>query len=135
MQPPARPIADQKLDEIGHLVTRHRPLIKMIVAEGNRRMSLRGSAQRDVDVTVRFLRDRLGKIDEQMKILIAKNPSWRWAKSIPEASKSQAFTIVYEFERKTAAATTASCDLDKSRAICKSLGVTQIILLTVSCIQ
>ena len=77
VQPPARPIADQKLEEIGYLVTRHRQLIEMIVAEGNRRMSLRGTAQHDVDVTIRFLRDRLGKVDEQMKALIAKHPDWK----------------------------------------------------------
>jgi len=77
VQPPARPVADQKLEEIGHLVTRHRQLIEMIVTEGNRRMSLRGTAQRDVDVTIRFLRDRLDKIDEQMKTLIAKHPDWK----------------------------------------------------------
>ena len=33
-------------------------------------------AQRDVDATIRFLRDRLDKIDEQMKVLIAKQPEW-----------------------------------------------------------
>ncbi len=77
VQPPPRPIADQKLEEIGHLVTRHRQLIEMIVAEGNRRMSLRGTAQHDVDVTIRFLRDRLDKIDEQMKTLIAQHPEWK----------------------------------------------------------
>ena len=77
VQPPARPVADQQLEEIGHLVTRHRQLIEMIVAEGNRRMSLRGTAQRDVDASIRFLRDRLDKIDEQMKTLIAKHPDWK----------------------------------------------------------
>ena len=77
VQPPARPVADQQLEEIGHLVTRHRQLIEMIVAEGNRRMSLRGTAQRDVDTTIRFLRDRLDKIDEQLKTLIAKHPEWK----------------------------------------------------------
>ncbi len=76
VQPPARPVADQELQEIAQLVTRHRQLIEMIVAEGNRRMSLQGVAQRDVDVTIRFLRDRLDKIDGQMKALIAKHPEW-----------------------------------------------------------
>ena len=76
VQPPARPIADQQLQEIAQLVTRHRQLIEMIVAEGNRRLSSRGTAQRDVDVTIRFLRNRLEKIDEQMKTLIAKQPEW-----------------------------------------------------------
>ncbi len=77
VQPPVRPVADQKLEEIGHLVTRHRQLIEMIVAEGNRRMSLRGTAQRDVDVTIGFLRDRLDKIEEQLKVLIADHPDWK----------------------------------------------------------
>ena len=33
VQPPVRPVPDQQLEEIGHLVTRHRQLIEMIVAE------------------------------------------------------------------------------------------------------
>jgi transposase len=77
VQPPARAIADRKLQEIGHLVTRHRQLVEMIVAEQNRRMSLSGSARKDVDATIRFLRERLDKIDERMKTMIAKQPEWR----------------------------------------------------------
>ena len=76
VQPPARPAPDQQLEEIGHLATRHRQLIEMIVAEQNRQLSLLGTARRDVDVTIRFLRDRLDKIDEQMKTLIAEHPEW-----------------------------------------------------------
>jgi transposase len=76
VQPPTRPIADEKLEAIGHLVTRHRQLIEMLVAERNRRMSLRGTARRDVDATIRFLRGRLDKIDEEMKTLIAEHPDW-----------------------------------------------------------
>jgi len=77
VQPPARPVPDQQLEEIGHLVTRHRQLVQMIVAEQNRRMSSMGTARRDIDATIRFLRDRLDKIDEQMKTLITKHPEWR----------------------------------------------------------
>lgn len=76
VQPPARAVADQQLQEIGHLVTRHRQLVEMIGAERNRRMSLSGSARQDVDVTIRFLRDCRDKIDEQVKALIAKQPEW-----------------------------------------------------------
>ena len=39
-------------------------------------MSLRGTARRDMDATIRFLRGRLDKIDEEMKTLIAKHPDW-----------------------------------------------------------
>ena len=76
VQPPARGVPDEQLEEIGHLVTRHRQLIEMIVAEQNRGMSLRGTARKDVEVTIRFLRDRLDRIDEQMKTLIATHPEW-----------------------------------------------------------
>jgi transposase len=76
VQPPVRGVPDQQLEEIGHLVSRHRQLIEMIVAERNRRMSSMGAARRDIDATIRFLRDRLDKIDEQMKTLIAKHPEW-----------------------------------------------------------
>src|SRR3954451_2437440 len=49
VQPPVRRMADQQLTEIGQLVTRRRQLVEMIVAEQNRRMSMLGSARRDVD--------------------------------------------------------------------------------------
>jgi transposase len=76
VRPPARPVPDQQLDEIGHLVTRHRQLIEMIVAERNRRMSSRGTARCDIDATIRFLQGRLDKVDEQLQSLIAKHPEW-----------------------------------------------------------
>ncbi len=74
VRPPARALPDQQLEEIGHLVTRHRQLVEMIVAEQNRQMSMHGCARRDVDATIRFLRKRLERIDEQLKRLIAKHP-------------------------------------------------------------
>src|SRR4051812_45896055 len=76
VRPPARPLPDQQLDEIGHLVTRHRQLIEMIVAERNRRMSLRGTARCDIDATIRFLQGRLDKVDEQLQSLIVNHPEW-----------------------------------------------------------
>jgi transposase len=76
VKPPCRSMKDRQLDELSHLVTRHRQLVEMMVAERNRRMSLRGDAQHDIDATIRFLQSRLKKIDEQLKDLIAENPDW-----------------------------------------------------------
>ncbi len=39
VEPPVRAVRDQQLEEIGQLVTRHRQLIEMLVAERNRRLS------------------------------------------------------------------------------------------------
>jgi transposase len=77
VQPPVRPIAGQQLEEIGQLVTRRRQLVEMMVAERNRRVSLTGFVQRDVDATIRFLRGRLNKIDEEIKASITKHPEWK----------------------------------------------------------
>jgi transposase len=49
----------------------------MLVAERNRRLSCVGTAQREVDVTIRFLEGRLDKVDRQIKSLIAEHPEWR----------------------------------------------------------
>ncbi len=76
VKPPCRPVKDRLLDELDQLVTRHRQLVEMIVAERNRRMSLRGDAQNDIDVTVRFLKGRLKQVDERLKALIDKNTEW-----------------------------------------------------------
>ena len=77
VQPPARAVLSQALEELGALVTRHRQLIEMIVAERNRRMSMRGAARKDVDATIHFLRERLTNIDEQLKKLISANSEWQ----------------------------------------------------------
>jgi transposase len=77
MEPPVRAVRDQQLEEIGQLVTRHRQLIEMLVAERNRRLSRMGTVQHDVDVTIRFLEGRLDKVDRQIKTLIAEHPDWR----------------------------------------------------------
>ncbi len=76
VKPPCRLVKDQKLNELDQLVTRHRQLVEMIVAERNRRLSLRGDAQNDIDVTVRFLRGRLKQVDQRLKTLIENNPEW-----------------------------------------------------------
>jgi transposase len=73
VKPPCRPIKDPKLDE---LVTRHGQLVEMIVAERNRRMSLRGSAQNDINVTIRFFQGRLKQVDERLSTLIDQDPEW-----------------------------------------------------------
>jgi hypothetical protein len=46
-----------------------------LVAERNRRISCMGAARRDVDATIRFLPDRLDKIDELMKRLLRSIPN------------------------------------------------------------
>lgn len=76
VKPPCRLVKDPKLDDLNQLVTRHRQLVEMIVAERNRRMSLRGDAQSDIDVTVRFLQGRLKQVDERLKTLIDNHPHW-----------------------------------------------------------
>jgi transposase len=76
VKPPSRLVKDPKLDVLDQLVTRHRQLVEMIVAERNRRMSLRGEAQNDIDVTLRFLKGRLKQVDERLKTLIDKDPEW-----------------------------------------------------------
>lgn len=76
VKPSTRLVKDPKLDVLDQLVTRHRQLVEMIVAERNRRMSLRGEAQNDIDVTVRFLKGRLKQVDERLKTLIDKDPEW-----------------------------------------------------------
>jgi transposase len=76
VKPTCRPVKDPKLDELDQLVTRHRQLVEMIVAERNRRLSLRGDAQNDIDVTIRFLQGRLKQVDERLKMLIDKDPEW-----------------------------------------------------------
>lgn len=65
------------MNELHQLATRHRQLVEMIVAERNWRMSLRGDAQNDIEVTVRFLKDRLKQVNARLAALIEKNAEWK----------------------------------------------------------
>ena len=76
VKPPCQLVKDPKLDDLDQLVTRHRQLVEMIVAERNRRMSLRGDAQNDIDATIRFLQGRLKQVDERLKTLIDNHSHW-----------------------------------------------------------
>jgi transposase len=77
VQPPTRAVLSRDMEELGQLVTRHRQLVEMIVAERNRRMSMQGAAGKDIDATIRFLRERLSKVDEHLRTLIAANSEWQ----------------------------------------------------------
>jgi len=77
VQPTPRPIPDPATEELSQLVTRHRQLIEMIVAERNRGLSFRGAARRDIEVTTRFLRTRLKQIDQRLKELIEVQEEWK----------------------------------------------------------
>ena len=66
VKPLCRHVKDQKLDELDQLVTRHRQLVEMIVANEIGDV-LRGEAQNDIDVTIRFLQGRLKQVDERLK--------------------------------------------------------------------
>ncbi len=46
-------------------------------------MFLRGDAQNDIDVTVRFLQGRLKQVDERLKTLISNNPAWSRKAELP----------------------------------------------------
>lgn len=59
------------------MVKRHQQLVAIVVAEQNRRMSLRGTIRRDVDASIQFLQGRLRKIDEQIEKLIVTHPKWK----------------------------------------------------------
>lgn len=100
VQPAARALPDQQLEEIGHLVTRHRQLVEMIVAEQNRQMSMRGSARKDIEATIRFLRSRLDKLDEQIQAQIAKHPDWsaraKLLNSVPGVGPVLASSLIAE---------------------------------------
>ena len=77
VQPPVRLLAKPDLEELGDLVKRHQQLVEMIVAEQNRRLSVRGVARNDVDATLAFLKKRLQQIDQRITVLIAQHPQWK----------------------------------------------------------
>jgi transposase len=49
----------------------------MMVAEQNRRLSVRGIVRQDVETTIEFLKERLQQVDQRITALIAQHPRWK----------------------------------------------------------
>jgi transposase len=80
------------------LLTRRRQLIGILVAEKNRLSTARGDVARDVKAHVRWLEQRLKRIDDELREQVASSASWqakdKLLQSIPGVGPTLSMTLL-----------------------------------------
>jgi transposase len=98
LQPPLRSLASEVQAELQDLVTRRRQLVDMLTAEQNRASGLRSQAQADVTAHIKWLRDRIKQLDEQIEQHIQQSQVWHEKQqrliSFPSVGKVIAATLL-----------------------------------------
>jgi transposase len=83
VRPEARPIADEQQRRMEALMQRHRQIVEMIVAEGNRLEGCRDAKVReDIVETIKWLKRRLKDIDRDLDRELRNSPVWRERESL-----------------------------------------------------
>ncbi len=77
VNPMQRTIKDADTSELAALVTRRRQLVKMLVAEQNRFQQAAKRNQKDIKDHIKWLKKRLGNIDNQIRKDIENSSMWR----------------------------------------------------------
>ena len=101
VRPPARPIADAQAQALGELVARHRQVIEMIVAEGDRRrMASQRRVIRAIERHLALLQAELSELEGDIDGAIRKTPAWQeeadLLASVPGVGKATLRTLIAE---------------------------------------
>jgi transposase len=77
VKPEVRQLKDRQTSELTALVTRHRQIIEMIVAEKNRLKLANKRNKKDIKDHIQWLEKRLDKIETDIGKMIQSSPIWR----------------------------------------------------------
>jgi len=78
VQPEIRPFNDEKAEELREKLTRHRQLIQLRVAEGNRLAQARvRSVRNSIQAVLQVLEKQLKALDDDVDKLLRESPVWR----------------------------------------------------------
>jgi transposase len=86
VRPELRPLKDSASQELTGLVTRHRQIVGMIVAETNRLQAATRRNRRDIQTHIRWLEKRLKHTDDEIKREIKNGPLWRTTDQILQST-------------------------------------------------
>jgi transposase len=98
MQPEVRPLQSEAQTQLNDLVSRRRQLVEMWSVERNRVAQLRGSAQRDVEAHIQWLRERIDTIEQEIEQQLQQSQQWQPQKqlltSVPGVGQVVAATLL-----------------------------------------
>lgn len=77
IQPPARPLPDETVQELAALVGRRRQLVEMRTAERNRRPTVAPRLRDGVDAHVRWLSQQIAELDRDLAQTLRQSPVWQ----------------------------------------------------------
>lgn len=77
IQPEARPLKDQDLQELADLLARRNQLVAMLVAEKNRLGSASKAVRKDIEEHTYWLKSRIKDSNTTLETLIQRTPVWR----------------------------------------------------------
>jgi len=91
---------DQQEKILGDLVARRRQILRMIVAEGNRKKRAVGEVQKLIDKHIKWLNKALEEIEKKLEAYISKTVEWRERneilQSVPGIGKIVAYSLMAE---------------------------------------
>jgi transposase len=100
IKPEVRLLPDQKAREMSSLLARRRQLVEMLTAEHNRVLQADDSIRQGIRVHIKWLKDALSTINDDLDRQIRSSPSWRekddLLKSVPGVGKVVSATLLIE---------------------------------------
>lgn len=91
---------DQQEKILGDLVARRRQILRMIVAEGNRKKRAVGEVQKLIEKHIKWLNKALEEIEKKLEAYISKTVEWRERneilQSVPGIGKIVAYSLMAE---------------------------------------
>lgn len=98
VQPTPRPLADAETTELAALLTRRRQLVDMLVAERLRRRQAIAAVHADLTQHIRWLEQRVKRVDHDLDRWIQRSPLWRakedLLRSVPGVGPTIARTLL-----------------------------------------
>lgn len=100
IKPEVRLLPDQKVRDMGSLLSRRRQLIEMLTSEHNRILQANGTIRPGIEMHIRWLEKAISSINDDLDNGIRNSPSWRekddLLKSVPGIGKVVSTTLLIE---------------------------------------
>jgi transposase len=77
VRPEPRALPDENEERLTGLLTRRRQIVDMLTVEKNRLQTVRVEMQADIEEHIRWLQEKLAKLDEAIKQFVDSEPAWK----------------------------------------------------------
>lgn len=98
MQPPARPLLDEQMQQLKDLVARRHQLVEMMTAEKNRLSGMSQVAKEDIEENIKWLQKRIKQVEQRLEELVQQNESLKQRnkilQSVPGIGPAVASTLL-----------------------------------------